>query len=141
MALRIVLDTNVLIAALKSRKGASFRLIELVGTDRFTISVSVPLILEYEYAAGKLAESIGLTERDIENILDYLYRIAEHRRIFFLWRPFLKDPNDDMVLELAVESESDYIVTHNIRDFEGVGQFGLKAISPREFLKVIGEIS
>ena len=60
--------------------------------------------------------------------------------IFFLWRPFLKDPKDDMVLELAVEAEVEYIVTHNLKDFNGVEHFGIKAITPKEFLQIIGEI-
>ena len=63
-----------------------------------------------------------------------------HRRIFFLWRPFLKDPKDDMVLELAVEAEVEYIVTHNLKDFHGAEHFGIKAITPKEFLRKIGEI-
>jgi predicted nucleic acid-binding protein len=60
--------------------------------------------------------------------------------IYFLWRPFLRDPKDDFLLELAVESQSEYIVTYNIRDFEGAEQFGIKAINPKEFLQIIGEI-
>ena len=74
------------------------------------------------------------------DILDYLCMVSEHRRIFFLWRPFLKDPKDDMVLELAVEAEVEYIVTHNLKDFHGVEHFGIKAITPKEFLRKIGEI-
>ena len=56
-----------------------------------------------------------------------------------MWRPYLKDRKDDMFLELAVESESDYIITYNKRDFEGIEKFGIRIITPKEFLKVIGE--
>lgn len=67
--------------------------------------------------------------------------VAEHRDIYYLWRPFLRDPMDDMVLEAAVESEPDFMVTHNVRDFKGVEQFGLEAITPRELLEKIKELS
>jgi len=136
---RIVLDTSVLIAGLKSRKGASFQLLKLVGRRLFETCVSVPLVLEYESAAKRMSRSAGLRPADIDDILDYLCRVSDHRRIHFLWRPMLRDPNDDMVLELAVESECDFIVTHNIRDFEGADRFGIRVEAPRAFLRRIGE--
>jgi putative PIN family toxin of toxin-antitoxin system len=137
---RIVVDTNVLVAALKSRRGASFRLVTLIGRGRFEICVSVPLVLEYESAAKRVSRSVGLRHSDVDDILNYLCSVAERRRIHFLWRPFLQDPNDDMLLELAVESESDYIVTFNVRDFAGIKQFGVAPIRPGDFLKKIGEL-
>ncbi len=137
---RIVLDTNVIVAALMSRRGASFRLLSLVGRGRFEICVSVPLVLEYESAAKAISRSAGLRHSDIDDVLDYLCQVALRRRIHFLWRPFLQDADDDMLLELAVESESDHIVTHNLRDFVGIKKFGVEAITPREFLKRIGEL-
>lgn len=136
--LRIVLDTNVLISALRSRKGASFRVLGLVGTGYFQISLSVPLVLEYESAAKRMSKFIGLTHSDIDDVIDYLCYVAKHQDIFYLWRPFLRDPLDDMVLELAVASSSDIIVTHNIRDFTRIEQFGIQAITPQQFLKEIG---
>lgn len=87
-----------------------------------------------------MAKSLGLTYADVDDILDYLCSVANRREIFFLWRPFLNDPKDDMVLELAVEAGCDCIVTFNTRDFAGVGQFGLRTVTPREFLREIGEI-
>ena len=110
-------------------------IIEIVGTI-----VSVPLILEYESAAKRISRTLGLRHSDIDDILDYICSVAEHREIFYLWRPFLKDPGDDMVLELAVEAEADYIVTHNIRDFARIELFGISAVTPQEFLRDIGEI-
>jgi putative PIN family toxin of toxin-antitoxin system len=135
---RIVIDTNVFVTALRSRRGASFKLLTLLGKDKFVISVSVPLVIEYEGAAKKISRSLGLNYSDIDDILDYLCSVSEHRRVYFLWRPFLNDPNDDMVLELAVESQSKYILTYNRKDFQGSEKFGVKIISPREFLEVIG---
>jgi putative PIN family toxin of toxin-antitoxin system len=136
---RVVLDTNVLVSALRSRRGASFKVLSLVGAGKYAISISVPLVFEYEEAAMHVARSAGLSRQDVNDILDYICRVAEHRRIFFLWRPFLRDPSDDMVLELAVESRSRYIVTHNVDDFAGIEHFGLRALRPGEFLRVIGE--
>ncbi len=138
---KIVIDTDVLISALRSRNGASFLLLRLLGRDRYVPFVSVPLVLEYESTAKKQSRTLGLLHSDIDDVLDYLCKVSEHSKIFFLWRPFLKDPKDDMVLELAVEGDVDYIVTYNLRDFVGVEQFEVNAITPQEFLREIGEIS
>lgn len=140
MSRRIVIDTNVLLAALRSRRGASFTLLSLVGGRRFEVNVSVPLVLEYEDAAKRMSREIGLSHADIDDVLDYVCRVSRHRKIFFLWRPFLSDPKDDHILELAVESACDFIVTHNVRDFRGADRFGLRAVTPHEFLKLIGVI-
>jgi putative PIN family toxin of toxin-antitoxin system len=141
MVPRVVLDTNVLVSALRSRKGASFKVVSLIDKGLFQLSISVPLVLEYESAVKRISKLVGLKYSDIDDIVDYICQVAEHRDIYYLWRPFLKDPKDDMVLEVAVESESDYIVTHNVRDFAGIEQFGLETITPRQLLERIGEIS
>ena len=138
---QIVLDTNVLISALRSSRGASYKLLTLVGlTDAFAINLSVPLALEYEEVAKRLSEDTGLSHKDIDDVLDYLCSIANKHDIFFLWRPFLKDPKDDMVLELAVEADCNFIVTYNEKDFSGVETFGLEIISPKIFLQKIGAL-
>ena len=135
----VILDTNVIIAGLRSRRGASFALLERLDAGDFEISVSVPLILEYEAVAKRQARELGLTHADVEVVLDFLCQVAHHRQIFFLWRPFLRDPNDDMVLEVAVEAQCAYIVTFNLRDFVGIEQFGLRAITPGQFLALLGD--
>jgi len=130
---RVVLDTNVLVAALQSDQGASFFLIEKLGADApFQPIVSVPLVLEYEMALRRIKKmKLG----DVDRVVDFLCQIGDQREIYFLWRPFLKDPNDEMVLEVAVSGRADAIVTHNVRDFEGVqDQFGIEVLSPRDFL-------
>ncbi len=81
-----------------------------------------------------------LTEKAIDDILDYVCAVANHRQVFYLWRPFLKDPKDEMVLELAVTANCDFIVTYNKNDFEGAERFGLEVITPKEFLERIGEL-
>lgn len=80
-----------------------------------------------------------MTVDDIDDVLDYMCRVGNRRQIFFLWRPYLKDPRDDHVLELAVEANCDFIVTHNVRDFAGAERFGIRVVRPREFLRIIGE--
>jgi len=135
MPLRVVLDTNLLIAGLRSPVGASFQLLQRLGGAAFTLCVSVPLVLEYEAVARRHAREMGLTFADIDDVLDYMCSIAEPHSIFYLWRPFLNDPRDDLVLELAVEASAGYIVTHNLRDFTGIEQFGIEAISPGAFLR------
>jgi putative PIN family toxin of toxin-antitoxin system len=138
---RVVLVTNVLVAGLRSRRGASFRLLRALGRGRFQTVLSVPLVLEYESICKEQAGAAGLTESDIDDILDYLCSVSDLREIFYLWRPFLRDPGDDMVLELAVESEADFIVTHNLRDFAGAERFDLRVVTPRTFLRHIEEPS
>ncbi len=135
---QIVIDTSVIVAALRSRQGAAYKLLTLVDSEKFETNISVPLILEYEDAAKRLVGEIALTARDIDNVLDYLCAVANHRTIFYLWRPFLKDPNDDMVLELAVTSASTYLVIYNQRDFAGTAQFGIRVVTPKEFLQILG---
>ncbi len=71
-------------------------------------------------------------------MLDFHCRVARRHRIFFVWRPFLRDPRDDMVLELAVKAGCEFIVTFNGRDFAGVEEFGIRALPPAAFLREIG---
>ena len=137
---RVVLDTNVLVAGLRSRRGSSFRLLTMVGAAGFEVVVSVPLLLEYEVALLEHLDETPFTRSDINDVLDYLCRIAHRQDIFFLWRPYLKDPKDDLVLELAVESESEFIITYNLRDFVGIDKFGIQALTPKQFLQKLGEI-
>lgn len=139
MVKRIVIDTNVFVSALRSKRGASHRLLMLAGNDRFEIALSVPLVVEYEDAAKRMSEVTGLDDTDVDDIIDYLCSVASLHEIHFLWRPVLKDPLDDHVLELAVEAGCDTIVTHNVKDFEGCKHFGIEAIRPGELLRRIGE--
>src|ERR1035437_3319991 len=101
---KIIIDTNVLVAALKSRQGASFRLLSLLGKGRFEVSLSVPLFAQYEDVTARLH---NVPPSATQNILDYLLKVSELHEIFFLWRPILDDSGDDMVLEIAVQSQSD----------------------------------
>jgi putative PIN family toxin of toxin-antitoxin system len=137
----IVVDTNVVVAGLRSRKGASHRLLSAIGTGRFEIALSVPLVLEYEDALHRQLAVTGLSRADVDAVLDYFCRVALQQDIFFLWRPYLPDPKDDMLLELAVAASCQAIVTHNLRDFAGVGRFGIDALPPAVFLARIGVLA
>ena len=135
---QIVIDTNVIVAGLRSSKGVAFQLLRLVGTERFDIHLSVPLVLEYEDVLLRQLPNLTIDALDIQNFIDFHCAVATHHQIFFLWRPYLRDPKDDMVLELAVKAECDSVVTYNIRDFAGIENFGISAITPVEFLDSIG---
>lgn len=135
--MNIVIDTNVLISALKSKQGAAHKLLLLLPNKVFVPNISVALFFEYESVAKRSGLIANLSNEDIDVVLDYFLSQSEIRKIFYLWRPFLKDPKDDLVLEVAVESRSDYIITFNLKDFKGCDKFGIKAISPQEFLGII----
>ena len=135
-----VLDTNVVYSGLRSRNGASFRLLESLGNTKFEPCISVPLILEYQQTLSQKRSDLALAASEIENVLDYLCLIGHKQKVFYLWRPILRDPKDDMVLELAVAAECAYIVTYNTNDFKGAERFGVSIVPPLNFLKAIGEI-
>lgn len=137
---RVVIDTNVIISAMRSNKGASSLLLSLAGTERFSMHLSVPLALEYEEVLLRQKRSIGLTEEEIGKLVDALCAVADHHEIHFLWRPSLRDIDDEAVLELAVAAGCNFIITYNKRDFSGSEKFGVEPLTPKEFLKQIGEI-
>lgn len=137
---RIVIDTNVIVAALRSKRGASYRLLMLLDNDpRFEISLSVSLAFEYEEVLKRQKGKVQLSYEDVDDFVDYICSKATLRNIFYLWRPALRDPDDDFVLELAIESKAEFIVTFNIKDFRGADNFGVKVIRPSEFLRMIEE--
>ena len=127
-----VLDTNVLVSGLRSRAGASFAVLESIGTGAFDIALSVPLLLEYEDAATRARLALSATA--VAAVLDYMCSVAIHQRIHFLWRPFLSDPKDDMVAEVAFAAGARYLVTHNLRDFGPISALGIQAVTPNTFM-------
>lgn len=139
-SIQIIIDTNVLLAALRSNTGASFRLLSLIGDPRFQTNLSVPLVVEYEAVLKRPSHKLTIGHQEIDDVIDFLCENSNLRRIFFLWRAILPDPDDDFILELAVESSCDYIVTFNTKDFFNSDKFDIKVVRPLEFLKIIGEI-
>jgi predicted nucleic acid-binding protein len=135
---RIVADTSVVVAGLRSRRGAAFRLLREVGKTRFEIALSVPLVLEYEDVLLRHAGDVSLSAGDIDDLLDYFCRVAHLQQIFFLWRPLLPDPKDDLVLEVAVAAQCEAVVTYNVRHFAGAEGLGIQVLEPGPFLRGIG---
>lgn len=134
----VVLDTNVLVSAVRSRLGASFAVLSRVGTGTFDLAVSVPLVIEYEATLLRQVPDTELTVDDMTSVIDYIGLVAKAQPIFFLWRPLLRDPSDDMVAEVAIAAGCDAVITHNRSDFEGLSKFGVETMSPQELLIEIG---
>ena len=132
------MDTNVILSALKSNKGASYSLLEKLTDEKFEIAISVPLILEYELVLKRHSDRILFTDQDIIDFINYICKIGIGTHIYYLWRPILSDAYDDHILEVAVASESNNIITFNVKDFSEAKKFGIEAITPGNFLKIIG---
>lgn len=136
--MRLILDTAVMVAAIRSDAGASRRLLVASLERRLTLLVSVPLMIEYRavMTRSEYLEVSGLSVEDVNGLLDAVAAVAEPVRLLFLWRPAVRDPDDDMVLEVAVNGQADAIVTFNLRDFGNAAErFGVAVISPGEALK------
>lgn len=136
---QIVIDTGVLVSALKSKRGASFKILSLLPSGKFAFHLSVPLVCEYEAVLKRTELGINWTPDEIEELLDIICLLGVRHDIWYLWRPLLKDAGDEFIAELAVTAQVDAIVTHNVRDFRGVEKFGVKVITPKELLQEIGE--
>jgi putative PIN family toxin of toxin-antitoxin system len=136
--MRLVLDTDVIVAALRSSEGASAALLRAIRRKRAEMLLSVPMLMEYE-ATCQLAEhrlASGLSESEIEAFLDGLVFLAEPVETHYRWRPQLRDPGDEMVLETAVNGQARAIVTFNRRDYgEAPDRFGIEVLSPGEALR------
>jgi putative PIN family toxin of toxin-antitoxin system len=136
--MKVVFDTNVLVAAARSKQGASYALLSMLPSTRFQLALSVSLYTEWQAVMTRPENlPIGMTAEDAKAFLRYLASIAHLQDVFYLWRPRLKDPDDDMVLECAVAAGCRYIVTHNVRDFTGTDSLGVQAIRPADFLALI----
>ncbi len=136
--MRIVLDTSVLVAAARSRRGASFRLVSMLPTPAFEIALTVPVYTEWQ-AVMTRPEHLpdGVTADMALSFLRYLASVAHLQDVHYLWRPYLRDPDDDMLLECAVASGSAFIVTHNVKDFRGVEALSVQALTPANFLNLL----
>jgi putative PIN family toxin of toxin-antitoxin system len=139
--LRVVLDTNVLAAALRSKRGASYQLISLLFANKFKIALSLPLYMEYlDVLLRPAVKPAGISDADILDFIDEILLQAQTQNIYFLWRPWLKDEKDDMILELAIASNAHYIVTFNLKDFRNIELFGIEAVAPKDFLDLVSNL-
>ena len=139
MAIQVVIDTNVLVAAARSNAGASFEILRLfsTGDSRWQWNISTALLLEYEAVLKREQHRQGRSLTLVDKALDDLTFRANRHAIFHLIRPFLADPDDELILELALASGSNYIITHNRGDFRDAGRFGVGVLTPGEFLRII----
>lgn len=136
--MKIVLDTAAMVAAIRSDRGASRRLLVAGLERRLTLLVSTPLLIEYEAVMTRAEhlEASGLSREEVGQLLDAVAAVAIPVRLAFLWRPTLRDADDDMVLETAVNGQADAIVTFNRRDFlPHAERFGTAVVSPGEALQ------
>lgn len=138
--LRLVLDTDVVVAAVRSRTGASSRIVDGALAGEFILLISVPLVLEYEsvLTRSEHLSASGLTIGDVNSLITAIVAVSQHVRNSFLWRPLLPDPADDMVLETAVNGNADGLVTFNRRDFITASRyFQCPILSPSEALSLL----
>lgn len=134
---RIVLDTNILVAAARSRNGASYALLQALRNRRFIALASVPLILEYE-AVLRRPEHLAIGNRTVattDAFLDAMSQYIEPAHLHYFWRPQLRDPADEMVLETALNGRDDALVTLNVNDFAPASHFRLPVLNPGEYLR------
>ncbi len=135
VVVRVVLDTDVLVAGLGSPTGASRALLQELRGGRLIVAASVAMMLEYEAVLTRSEHlaAIGFSRREVDTLLDGLAALAEPITPHFLWRPQLRDPDDEMVLDTAVAGGCDAIVTFNSRDFlPAAKRFGLSVLLPRD---------
>ena len=135
---RVVIDPNVLVAALRSRQVASYRLLSRTGQGAFQHVVTVPLVMEYEDLLLH-PDMVPLPAPAVSDVLDFVCATAIRQRIHFLWRPRLSDVKNDMVLEAAVNGQCTAIITWNVRDFAVASDLGLDAVTPKDFLNQLEE--
>jgi len=136
----LTLDTNILYQALLSTTGASHFILQQVRNRRIQIALSVPVFLEYKdvLTREKSLKDFKLQLNDVDKFLRFIAYIGKTFEIYFLFRPNLKDEKDNMIVELAITSQSDYLITSNIRDFKNAElKFDeLKVFTPGEFIKM-----
>ena len=137
--IQTVLDTNVLVAARRSQRGASSKLLRLLqqGDARWEINVSVTLVLEYESVLKREEHRMGGNPAEVDRFIASLVARANRRFIYFRWRPFLTDADDDFIIELSLAARRAVIVTHNLNNFSRGKTLGIRVMSPREFLTLI----
>jgi putative PIN family toxin of toxin-antitoxin system len=134
--MKAVLDTNVLVAGLKSRLGASFALISLIKTVKVQPAVTTPLLVEYESVLSRPGLlPADFRPEDIAGFLDWLVSLSSRHRVHYLWRPHLSDPQDDLVLEAAMAASASYLITFNLRHFRDLATLGIVVLTPAQFLK------
>ena len=137
---RVILATNVILAAMRSQTGASYRLLLTIGHPQWQSVVTPALMYEYEDVIRRPGNVPGLSPQDITDILDMVYHESHRQLVWFSWRPASPDPGDDLVLDAAVAGGCDFVVSFNERHLRTARELGIEVITPAELLKLIGEI-
>lgn len=135
--MRAVIDTNILISAMKSTMGASHSVLMAIFRRQFVPVLSVPLVMEYEEVAKRPGLIPHLSASQIDAILDLVCARGHEQRIFFNWRPFLSDTDDDMLVELAIAARAPYIVTSNLKHLKPAEQLGITVLEPGSFCHIL----
>jgi len=131
----MVMDTDAVVAAMRSPSGASAAIVRAARQRKASLLLTVPLALEYEAVCRRPEHRLeaGLSERQVDIFLDAIIAMSEAVPTHFLWRPQLRDPNDEMVLEAAVHGRADVLVTFNVRDYgAAASRFGVEVLLPRD---------
>jgi predicted nucleic acid-binding protein len=136
---RVILDTNVILAAMRSQTGASHRLLLTMGHPRWQCVITPALMYEYEDVARRPGNAPGLSPQEITNILDLIYQQSHRQLVWFSWRPLSSDPGDDAILDAAIAGGCDYVVSFKERHLRAARGFGIEVLKPSGLLKLIGE--
>ena len=140
MIRRVVVDTSIIVAALRTRQGAGNAVVKLVASGKLTLLATAPLFLEYEDVLKRPEHRLahGLSLASVDDFLAELAALIEPVEVHFQWRPQVRDPNDEMVLEAAINGGANALITYNVRDFASASQrFEIKVLRPAELLKRI----
>ena len=135
--LQIVVDTNVVSAAMRSKSGVSNAFLRLLNDPRVRFHISNALLLEYEEVLRREQTALDLQDQDIEDLLDGFCAFGQKHYRLFTWRPASGDPDDDLVVDLALSARVDYLVTYNLRDLQFVEQYGIVLVTPRQVLDIL----
>ena len=136
----VTLDTNVIYSGLYSKKGASYCILNLILDEKLKLAVSTQVYLEYYevLARKKSLDNLNLSKEEVEDFLDLIALLSQKHSIYFLLRPNLPDEKDNIFVECAFASNSEYLITSNIKDFKNseLGKFNYKLITPSQFYKL-----
>ena len=138
--LQIVIDTNVFVAALRSKRGAANFLVNRLDDERWQLNASNALVLEYEDVLTRDDMRRYISPAEINKTIDAVCSISRFHKIFYLWRFLSRDPDDNFILELAIKANADFIVTFNKKDLSRAIEFGIELVTPREFLESVGDM-
>jgi putative PIN family toxin of toxin-antitoxin system len=140
MPVQLVIDTNVIVAGLRSRRGAAFRLLSMLNDPRWQINVSVALLLEYEEILKRESGVLGISFEEVDTIVNALANVGNRRAIPYSWRPLSHDADDDFLVELALNIRADHVITYDLRHLRVLSELGLSVITPRVFLELANEV-